>query len=267
MQKEEMYSRHYFKRFSLEIGNLFDEFQLFEIINRKNRLYIEYTENKYITEKTFLKSIKYESFFEELANLNIESWEKNYSNNVYSGHKWNLKLYFRPSVIIERHGSNNFPKNFIKVINLIQKYYPEFIADTKIRNTLNEEDLLKLYCSEFRGTSFPEVSIGNKEIFGKNSTDRRLDIVRIENDIYKWFRNYNENKDYFLQLLKMDRIIEIVEIKTKLNRTVIGQIIVGEFMFKKKFNVKNVTKAILYHVGDDALELFCNENNIKLIKY
>jgi hypothetical protein len=61
--------------------------------------------------------------------------------------------------------------------------------------------------------------------------------------------------------------IELIEIKAKLNRLVIGQIIVGEYMFKKKFNVNNTIKTILYHEGDEALETFCNDNQIKLEKY
>ena len=242
MKQTEMYSKHYFKCFCLEIGNPFDKFKLFEIINKNGKLVIEYTENENSQKKSYSKNIKYDSFFDNLVDLDIENWKNDYSNNIYSGHEWNLKLNFRPSKIIEKHGSNNFSDNFIEVINFIQKYYPEFNVDLKIRNTLNEDDLLKLYCSEFSGTSFPEVSIGDKDIFGKNSTDRRLDIVKIENDIYKWFRSYNDNKDYFLQLLETNRNIEIIEIKTKLNRTVIGQIIVGEFMFKKKYNVEKVKK-------------------------
>ena len=76
-----------------------------------------------------------------------------------------------------------------------------------------------------------------------------------------------KEKEEFLKLIKDSKNeIEIIEVKKKLNRTVIGQILVGEFMFKKKYNVKKVKKSVLYHVGDDALELFCKENKINLIK-
>jgi hypothetical protein len=61
--------------------------------------------------------------------------------------------------------------------------------------------------------------------------------------------------------------VEIIEIKTNLNRLVIGQIIVGEYMFKKKYNVDKIIKTILYHKGDGALETFCKENGINLVKY
>jgi hypothetical protein len=139
--------------------------------------------------------------------------------------------------------------------------------ETKVKTKLSEKDLLRLYCLQHRGTSFSEVSVGNQTI-AKNSTDRRLDIVRIENDHYKWYRQYAKHKDYFQDTVgnKMYKI-ELVEIKTKLNRCVIGQILVGEYLFKKKFNVEKASLAILYHIGDDLLEMFCKEKGIRLIQY
>jgi len=134
------------------------------------------------------------------------------------------------------------------------------------KEKLSEKDLLKLYCLKNDGTSFTEVSIGNK-IIAKNSTDRRLDIVRIENDVNKCHRPYAKHKTDFQDILKEGHKIELVEIKTKLNRPVIGQILVGEYLFKKKFNVKKVSLAILYHIGDELLEMFCKDKGIKLIQY
>ena len=139
------------------------------------------------------------------------------------------------------------------------------IPDNSIE--LNENDLLKLYCSNNHGTSFREVSVGLRNS-SKNSNDRRIDVVRIENDINEKVCKYSTNKDPFMDLVKTDKYnIELVEIKKKLNRGVIGQIIVGEYLFKKKFKVNNITKAIVYHIGDSLLEEFCKENQIKLIKY
>jgi len=136
----------------------------------------------------------------------------------------------------------------------------------KIKTRMSEEDLLRLYCLKHTGISFTEVSIGNKTI-AKNSTDRRLDIVRIENESYKRRQQYGKDKEYFQEMVKEKHKIELVEIKTKLNRCVIGQILVGEYLFKKKFNVKNVTLAILYHIGDELLEMFCKDKGIRLIQY
>jgi hypothetical protein len=139
------------------------------------------------------------------------------------------------------------------------------IPDNSIE--LNENDLLKLYCSKNRGTSFREVSVGIRNS-SKNSKDRRIDIVRIENNINKKVCKYSTDKELFNNLVNANKYkIELVEIKKKLNRVVIGQIIVGEYLFKKKFKVHNFTKAIVYHIGDSLLEEFCKENQIKLIKY
>ena len=134
------------------------------------------------------------------------------------------------------------------------------------KEKLSEDDLLKLYCLKHTGTSFTEVSVGNR-IIAKNSTDRRIDIVRIENDVYKRRQKYGEDKEGFLRIVKKRHKIELVEIKIKLNRPVIGQILVGEYLFKKKFNVKKVSLAVLYHIGDELLEMFCKDKGIRLIKY
>jgi len=270
MNTEGKYTKHLFKRISLEIGNICDGFQFVEIKNEKNKLRIEYTPIKNRTGVLFslIMNVDYEIFFNELLNINIENWENNYSNKVYSGHEWKLELYFRPSIVIKKQGSNNFPNNFIEIINLIKTYYHEFNVDIKTRTKLDENDLLKLYCAYHQGTSFSEVSVGEMNIY-KDSNDRRIDIVRIENDIYKWKMSYSKNKEHFNKIVRNKSYkIELVEIKTKLNRGVIGQIIVGEYLFKKKYNVHvNISKAILYHIGDELLELFCKDNQINLIKY
>jgi hypothetical protein len=258
MKTNEKYSKKYFKRLYLEIGNKYDKLQVIEIKNIKNDLIIEYTPKKYVNQKLFSKkiNIKFETFFEELLKINIEKWDNEYTSKLFSGHEWNLKLYFRQNIIIEKQGSNNFPENFIELINLIKTHYKEFNVDISIRTELNEIDLLKLYCSYHRGFSFFEVSIGNKNIFGINSKNRRIDIVRILCD-HKYIRiKYSENRKLFNELIN-NYEIEIVEIKNKLNRPVIGQIIVAEYMLKKLYNIKSMTKAILYHEGDEALELLC----------
>jgi hypothetical protein len=178
-----------------------------------------------------------------------------------------LEAYFRQSIVYKKEGSNNFPHNFNTLVDIIRSFFPDFNMGTKIKTKLSEKDLLRLYCMEHEGTSFFEVSVGNQKSV-KNSTDRRLDIVRVKNDIYRWHRQYAKNKDYFQNLIddKMYKT-ELVEIKTKLNRNVIGQILVGEYLFKKKFNVPTVSLAILYHSGDELLEMFCKEKGIRLIKY
>ncbi|MHB9292992.1 hypothetical protein Holit_02109 [Hollandina sp. SP2] len=63
---EEKYTKHYFKRLSLEIGNYCDGFQFIEIKNKDNKLVIEYTPNKHTSKKQFSlnMNISYEFFLE-----------------------------------------------------------------------------------------------------------------------------------------------------------------------------------------------------------
>ena len=133
---------------------------------------------------------------------------------------------------------------------------------------MTEAKLINTFGKSQTSCIFLEVSIGSKNIFGKNSTYRRIDIVVIHGCNSKKPYMFGEKKEEFLRFIKDSKNeFEIIEVKKKLNRVVIGQILVGEFMFKKKYNVKKVKKSILYEKGDDALELFCKENKINLINY
>jgi len=268
MNQKEKYNKQYFKRFSFKIGNSFDGFQIFEIFNKEKEFEIVY--DHYFTSRSnkneIIKTKDFSAILHNMETLHFEEWENNYANKVYDGIDWELEAYFKQSIVYKKEGNNNFPSNINMLVDFIKSFFPNFNINTKIKTKLSEKDLLRLYCLEHRGTSFTEVSVGNKMI-AKNSTDRRIDIVRIDNDIYKWHRQYGKNKEYFQGIVKHGYEIELVENKTKLNRAVIGQILVGEYLFKKKFNVENVSLAVLYHIGDELLEMFCKDKGIKLIHY
>ena len=130
---------------------------------------------------------------------------------------------------------------------------------------MTEAELSNSFCKSQSSWIFSEVSVGSKKIFGENSTNRAIDLVLIQGSHPGKHYNYRDHKDLFLQLIHdVKNVITLVEVKKKLNRNVIGQILVAEFMFKKKFKVKKLKKSILYHIGDDALELFCKQNQIDL---
>jgi len=268
MNQKEKYNKQYFKRLSFEIGNAFDGFQIFEIFNKEKEFDIVY--DHYYTSRTnkkkIIKTKDFSAILQNMENLHYEEWDNKYTNKVYDGIDWKLEAYFKQSIVYKKEGSNNFPSNINDLVDFIKSFFPDYNINTEIKTKLSEKDLLRLYCIEHDGTSFTEVSIGNK-IIAKNSTDRRLDIVRIENDIYKWHHQYAKDKEHFLRIVKDGYKIELVEIKTKLNRCVIGQILVGEYLFKKKFNVENVSLAVLYHIGDELLEMFCKDKGIRLIQY
>jgi hypothetical protein len=269
MNQKDKYTKQYFKRFSFRIGNAFDKFQIFEVFNNDNELkivYDLYSTSRGNNEKV-IKSKDFSTILQNLDSLNFEDWDNKYSNKVYDGIDWKLEAYFKQSIVYKKEGSNNFPHNINALVEFIKSFFPDFNIETKIKTKLSEKDLLRLYCLQHEGTSFSEVSVGN-QTNAKNSTDRRIDIVRIQNDCYKWYRHYAKDKDYFQNIVSKKKFkIEMVEIKTKLNRCVIGQILVGEYLFKNKFNVEKTSLAILYHIGDDLLEMFCKEKGIRLIQY
>jgi hypothetical protein len=131
----------------------------------------------------------------------------------------------------------------------------------------SENELLIKYFNSMGDTIFTEVSLGSKEVWGSRSKNRRLDGVRIINN-EKQILKFAGNISVFEKYLKQSYQIEIIEIKIKLDRLVIGQIIVGEYMFKKRFDFQNnISKVIICEEGDEALECFCKENNIKVVLY
>ena len=126
-----------------------------------------------------------------------------------------------------------------------------------------EDRLINTYWQEKQGLLFLEVPIGdNKNIWPKASKIRRIDGIRVEdreNQILKpfdleIFKNAIKNKD-----------IELIEAKKKLNRLVIGQIVVGIEMFKKQYSSGKIKGLILCKEDDPALEIICKEMGIEVV--
>ena len=74
--------------------------------------------------------------------------------------------------------------------------------------------------------------------------------------------NYKEVGEASFNNLLSQKEIELIEVKRKLNRLVIGQIIVGIDMFKKQYGSINIKGVILCTESDPALEEICRERNI-----
>ncbi len=58
--------------------------------------------------------------------------------------------------------------------------------------------------------------------------------------------------------------IELIEIKRKLNRPVIGQVIAGAEMFKKDYQSGKINRIVLCNEGDSALEWVCKQRDIEV---
>ncbi len=58
--------------------------------------------------------------------------------------------------------------------------------------------------------------------------------------------------------------VELIEVKRKLNRLVIGQIIVGVDMFQHQYQPHEITSVIVCAEGDPALEWVCERRQIQV---
>jgi hypothetical protein len=58
--------------------------------------------------------------------------------------------------------------------------------------------------------------------------------------------------------------IEVIEIKEKLGRYVIGQVIIGADMMALKYDVAGIDQMIVCKVGDPLLESLCKQRGIKV---
>jgi hypothetical protein len=64
-----------------------------------------------------------------------------------------------------------------------------------------------------------------------------------------------------------NRKIEVIEIKRKLNRLVIGQVIVGARLVEMEYpDIRSVQRVILCETGDPVLEMVCHELEIRVWK-
>jgi len=126
-----------------------------------------------------------------------------------------------------------------------------------------EDKLIYKYWQEKQGLLFLEVPVGNdKNFWPKGSKIRRIDGIRVEdkeNQIFKTF-----NSEDFKNIIK-NKDIELIEAKKKLNRLVIGQIVVGIEMFKKQYENEKIKGVILCKEDDPALEIICKEMGIEVV--
>ncbi|MBM7552153.1 hypothetical protein [Thalassobacillus pellis] len=105
----------------------------------------------------------------------------------------------------------------------------------------NEDILLNKYFEESGGHLFLEVPVGSNSrnnIWSKGSKARRFDGVVFPNNesvIY----NYKNHEDTFNSLITSNYELEVIEVKNKLNRLVIGQIIAGYDMLKREYAINS----------------------------
>jgi hypothetical protein len=130
-----------------------------------------------------------------------------------------------------------------------------------------EDIILQKYWSKVGEQLYVEVPIGGPGGNGDWPPDcaiRRIDGVRLSNCSNKnGIYNFKESKDNFLNLIN-ECSVELIEVKQKLNRLVIGQVIAGVDMFERQYKVKPHRLVILCAKGDSALEWVCEKRGISV---
>lgn len=117
-----------------------------------------------------------------------------------------------------------------------------------------ENHLLYKYWQKAGGLIYAEVEVGNKKrnpFWKKGAKCRYFDGVR----------HFFKNKSEFSERVA-DQPIELIEIKKKLNRPVIGQIVAGYDMFRQDYKSGKITNVIICSKGDPALEWVCENHSI-----
>lgn len=127
----------------------------------------------------------------------------------------------------------------------------------------HEDKLLFKYYTQVRGVLALEVPVGTQKAFPPKSKIRRIDGIRIPcNNHLTAF--YGDISDEFPGLIKNMKI-ELIEVKVKLNRLVIGQIIAGVDMFEREYKHTDITPVIVCSEGDPALEWVCENRGIRVV--
>jgi hypothetical protein len=132
-----------------------------------------------------------------------------------------------------------------------------------------EDKLLYAYWQQVQGRIYTEVPLAGRQGAGSwssHSTTRRLDGVRViaqpgEDDIFS-FRGLRRE---FFRLIQHHQP-ELIEVKRKLNRTAIGQILAGNDLFTHQYCVEPGNLIIVCASGDSALEWVCTKRNIVVVK-
>ena len=128
-----------------------------------------------------------------------------------------------------------------------------------------EDRLLQQYWRERPGFMVAEVPIGGAEGRGRwppGSRRRRIDAVRLAvNVLGPQIVSYRSARDCIASLTS-NRGVELVEVKPKLNRLVIGQALAAQDMFERQYGIRGAKMTIVCGLTDPALEWVCKRRGI-----
>lgn len=157
--------------------------------------------------------------------------------------------------------------------NLSRKNYMMHEDWVRTASRGKEDEILLEYWQEVGGLIFAEVVVGGRgqgSRWPKGSKARRIDALRFSNfealDLSPGIVTYRrENKDFIEELIQKSTV-EMIEIKEKLGRYVIGQAIIGVDLLELRYGDVDADAVILCRVGDPLLEMICQRHAIQVWK-
>ncbi len=134
-----------------------------------------------------------------------------------------------------------------------------------------EDKLLLRYWQKVGGVIYAEVVVGGRgrdKSYPDGSKPRRIDGLRISPNSKRISPDIilatGWNKREVQDAIARARTVEVIEIKSSLDRLVIGQSIVGADLMEMEYETKHIHQVILCEVGDPLLELVCKKRGIKV---
>jgi len=135
-------------------------------------------------------------------------------------------------------------------------------------STTYEDKLLNRYFKENGGLVYKEVRLGQGGImkYPEGATHKRIDAVRVGGR-RKPLVPFNKKMIPDFQKTIRGHKVEVIEIKRKLNRLVIGQVIVAAKLMKWEYpHVKEFQQVIVCETCEPVMEKICWELKIKVWK-
>jgi hypothetical protein len=194
----------------------------------------------------------------------VSNKNKSYTANTLKKLTWqNLGYRF----------GNNFrsqtPEYIREVFDYLAQRYEKDAKSIVWSPVSGEDRLLQKYLESVGGRIYVEVPIGGPGDTGKwplGCTSRRIDGVRLEaNDREPGIFFFTGNQRRFIEELKLSQSVDIIEVKSSLNRPVIGQALAGIDMFEREYGVKG-KPVVVCGAGDSALEWVCKRRDIAVYK-
>lgn len=134
------------------------------------------------------------------------------------------------------------------------------------RPSPGEDRLLAGYWNDVGGVIVPEVHIGKTgpSDWPAGSSKRMIDGLRFRSEYRDEITVQAAFSQSQLRDIVEDRHVEVIEVKSSLNRPVIGQAIAGRDMFKRDYEPRTVEAVAVCGSGDPALEWVCRRNGIRV---